>query len=330
MTRIPGGCEHKDGSGTAPSSPTVQGMTETRDRMERLGQLVAFLLDRERPVTRDEIAEVLPDYEGESGRHLFETDKAALRRAGIVIRTLEDDTGTTGYRLRRRDYELPPLELTDDERVALALAIHSVDFSAVPWARLIGTKLGATDTPPIAVLAELPGLELLPDLQDAAVRRCPVTFSYRGGQPRTVEPWGLVLKHGRWYLPAFCQRAGDRRVFRVDRIDPASVRIGEPGAFEVPAGVVPADLVPDDALTMGSGERRTARVRIDRRIAPLVRPAAGSPPPVEGDGTVVVEVEVGHEAAFVSWVLGWGELAVVEAPAELRDAVVARLRELAR
>lgn len=298
--------------------------------MERLGRLVALLLDRERPLSRDEIAEVLPEYEGESGRHLFETDKAALRRAGIVIRVVEDAGAVTGYRLHRRDYELPPLELTEAERVALGLAIRSVDFSAVPWARLVGTKLGADHTPPIAVLAELPGLDLLPDLLDAAARRCPVTFSYRGGEPRTVDPWGVVLKHGRWYLPGWCHRAGDRRVFRVDRIDPGSVRIGQPGAFEVPAGVVPADLVPDDALTMGPGERRTARVRVDRRIAALVRPAAGAPHPSEDDGEVVVEVEVGHDAAFVSWVLGWGELAVVESPPELREAVVARLRELAR
>ena len=300
-------------------------MADRRDRLERVGNLVAYLLDRAGPASREDIERVIPEYEGDSGRRRFEDDKATLRKAGIDIRTVEH-YGETGYELRRRDYELPKLDLTDEEQAALSLAISSVDFEKVVWSRLAGLKLGADGPSPLGVIAALPGTELLPRLDEAVVEHRRIRFRYKR-EDREVEPWGLVLKHGRWYVPGWDRGRDARRTFRVDRIDPGSLVVDDQhDAFEVPAGIEPIDLVPDDALSIGGGDAVTARLRVDRRIAPLVAP--GTPPDGGTEDEVVVEVQVAYRDGFVPWVLSFGELVVVEEPAELRRAVIERLQEL--
>jgi proteasome accessory factor B len=301
-----------------------------RDRLERVGLLLFFLLDAERPVGRDELEEAIPEYRGDSGRRRFEDDKSALRRAGVPIRTVEH-FGETGYELRRSDYELPELDLTDEEREALALAVSSVDFTTVAWSRLAGLKLGAEGPSVVGTVAELPGIDLLPELSEAARRHRRISFRYRD-EDRDVEPWGLVLKNGRWYVPGWDRARDGQRTFRVDRIEPGSLEVEEEaGSFTVADDVTVADLVPDDGLSIDAGSAIVARLRADRRIASMVAPgthrAAGPDEP--GPDEILVEVEVSYPEAFVPWVLTFGELVVVEGPPELRDAVVARLRELA-
>src|SRR5205814_6756851 len=63
----------------------------------------------------------------------------------------------------------------------------------------------------------------LPELSAAVWRGCRVRLRYREGTKtvrRTVDPLGLVLKGGAWYLVA--HRSAGMRVYRVSRI--ASVR----------------------------------------------------------------------------------------------------------
>src|ERR671923_2032553 len=100
------------------------------DRLERLTNLIAVLLDTRRPLTLEEIVERVPGYPGEreSYRRQFERDKATLREIGVPIslEALYAFDQETGYRIHREDYELPPLDLTDDERVALHLAVTAV------------------------------------------------------------------------------------------------------------------------------------------------------------------------------------------------------------
>ena len=100
------------------------------DRLERLTNLVAVLLETRRPLTLEEIVERVPGYppERESYRRQFERDKATLREIGVPIslEALYAFDQETGYRIHREDYELPPLDLTDDERIALQLAVTAV------------------------------------------------------------------------------------------------------------------------------------------------------------------------------------------------------------
>ena len=87
-----------------------------------------------RPLTLEEIVERVPGYpaERESYRRQFERDKATLREIGCPSRSRRSTPSTrrSGYRIHRADYELPALDLTDDERVALHLAVTAVRLEA--------------------------------------------------------------------------------------------------------------------------------------------------------------------------------------------------------
>jgi proteasome accessory factor B len=304
------------------------------DRMQRLGSLFAYLLAVDVPKTRDQIVDELPFYAEERGRKRFEDDKASLVRMGISLETAQVPAGT-GYIVRRSAYRMPELQLTEPEMAALDLAVRAVGFQGVSWAQLASAKLDLPGLRP-TMLAELPGIETLPVIDDAVLTRTRLCFCYHD-LDRTLDPWGVAFKHGRWYLVGFDHLRDESRCYRLDRIGGGVESVGGPAAFERPPGFDPADAVPDDPLTMGEAEPRLARVRVDRRIARLLPgrevPAdAGVAGSASGDDAaedVVIEMQVAFDAAFVVWALGWAELAEVLSPPDLRRAVVDRLRELA-
>ena len=87
------------------------------DRLERLVNLTATLLETRRPLSLDELSErVEPRYPEELGsrRRQFERDKETLRELGIPIRveTVDGFGSEQAYRIHPDDYYLPELELT--------------------------------------------------------------------------------------------------------------------------------------------------------------------------------------------------------------------------
>jgi proteasome accessory factor B len=109
--------------------PRPRRSTRRVSKTERWLNLLAFLLGRHSPVTREEILSKVEDYSGdwlkgtktdkESVRRKFERDKRELRELGIVIepekkKVAADHTGgeVEAYLLRSRDLYLPYLELS--------------------------------------------------------------------------------------------------------------------------------------------------------------------------------------------------------------------------
>lgn len=86
--------------------------------------------------------------------------------------------------------------------------------------------------------------ETLLVVAEAVRRRRSLEISYvRGdGTPstRVIDPLGLVVRRGRWYVPARDRKSGEMRTFRADRI--GSAAIGEPAAPPEP-GFDPAEHV---------------------------------------------------------------------------------------
>jgi predicted DNA-binding transcriptional regulator YafY len=154
-------------------------------------------------------------------------------------------------------------------------------------------------------------------------------FRYHG-KVRTFEPWGLFARDGFWYAEGHDRDAGERRLYRVDRIE-GTVDVGPPGAFERPAGYR-AGSWSADIKDIGEGERRTARVLVDgdRAWSAVVELGDEAVRERRPDGAVVAEVPCTNVAAFRSWVLGFLEHAEVLEPADVRAAVVAWLEEMAR
>jgi predicted DNA-binding transcriptional regulator YafY len=299
------------------------------ERLERLVNLTATLLDTRRPLTLDELADRLePSYPADkvARRRAFERDKETMRDLGIPISVESVDAlaGEVGYCIHAGDYYLPDLELTTDERAALHVAVSAVHLEGAD-ARSGLRKLGGFEGAGAPQLAQLEVAPWLADCFDAVARRRRLEFAYRG-DARTLEPYGIVHRFGHWYVVGHDVGRDAPRAFRVDRIDGAPVA-GEPGAFEPPPGTDPAAYVRDDPLAYGDASPVAASVLVAASRAPLVVDELGENAVVErhADGSVVVELQVVNHEAFRTWVLGLLDHAEVLAPAELRDDLVAWL-----
>src|SRR5262245_46261446 len=98
--------------------------------LERLINLVALLLDSTRPLTFDQIREVMPAYQQadvSSAKRMFERDKDILREVGIPIELVATDVWDVeqGYRIPREQYYLPEVTFTPEEVWALFVAAHA-------------------------------------------------------------------------------------------------------------------------------------------------------------------------------------------------------------
>jgi len=311
------------------------------NRLERLINLVAALLDADRPVSRHELTVLVPGYEGneKAVRRAFERDKETLRTMGIpvVVEPLDPTAPEDGegYRIPREQYALPDPGLAPDELAALHLAASLVQVEGVPGREALW-KLGGSPTggmvgqvtadPALGGLVALRGDEHLPALFAAIGERRTVRFRYRD-EERAVDPYRLSFRAGFWYLAGRDHARGEDRSFRLDRMQSAPTA-GPAGAFERPS--VPPSR-PPQPWEMGDEEAVEARVRVDATQAAWVVEQLGEDAVVERgeDGSTVVTVRVTSRAAFRSFVLGLLDHAEVLGPPELRADMVAWLRALA-
>jgi predicted DNA-binding transcriptional regulator YafY len=308
-------------------------------KLERLVNLLLMLLAARRPVTAEQIRAVVPGYEqadDESFRRMFERDKEELRDLGVPVETQPLDAweDEVGYRIVRATYELPAIELAADEAAAVALAARlwqSAGLADASASALLKLRAAGVEADPVATAGIEPRVaarEAAFDPLLAAVRAArAVTFAYRPSYadepvPRTVEPWGLVHRHGRWYVVGHDRDREATRVFKLSRISGDVTPVGVAGAFTVPAGVdLQAAVAPEETPT------KTAVVRVAPDAAYDVRRAATSLAE-DSDGWTRAEVPYGDLDRFAEWVVGFGADAVVVEPADARAAVVERLRAL--
>jgi proteasome accessory factor B len=296
------------------------------ERLERLVNLTATLLDTRRPLSLDELADRLePSYPADKAarRRAFERDKETMRELGIPVsvETIDGLGGEAGYRIHPNAYYLPELGLSGDELAALHVAVTAVQLEGSD-ARAGLRKLGGAEGAAAPQLAHLEVAPALPDCFDAVARRRRLEFEYRG-DVRRLEPYGVVHKFGHWYVVGRDLDRDAPRAFRVDRID-GEPSLGEPGSFEPPPGTDPARYVRDDPLSYGEEPPVTATVLVAAARAALVVDQLGDDAVVErrDDGSIVVGLEVVNREAFRTWLLELLEHGEVLTPPELRAEVV--------
>ena len=301
-------------------------------RLERLINLVAALLDADRPLTADELRHRVPGYPDTllAFRRAFERDKETLREMGVPVTTEVVDPatpGVDGYRIPKEAYYLADPGLERDELAALHLAASAVQL---PGARGVEDlwKLGApvADGGPAPTVASLPSARQLGPLFAAISERRVVTFSYRG-RARRVDPYRLGFRGGHWYLVGRDHDPDEERSFRVDRMESDVVETGEAGAF-APAAPSPG---PPPPWQLGEGERVTARLLVDADQAGWAVGHVGRQAVEEwrSDGSVVLAVPVTNRAAFRTFVLGFLDHAEVLGPPEVRAEMVSWLEAMA-
>jgi predicted DNA-binding transcriptional regulator YafY len=298
------------------------------DQLERTTNLLALLLETRVPLTLDDIVNQLEGQypAGASAmRGAFERDKSLLREIGVPIETEVLGgvrAGQTAYRVDRNRYELRDLQLDDDERRALQVAVAAARTVEAEFGIL---KLGGVADSSPAITANLPQLDLLPLLREAVAARSTVTFDYHG-TPRSLRPYALLLREGFWYVIGHDVAHDSVRTYRVDRVE-GGVDRGGPAEFERPSDFDPRTVFPADPKELGDSER-TAIVRIDRARATFAERELGDGAVVHRhlDGSIDAAVPCANLDAFRSWLFGWGVHAEVLAPADVRDSVVDWLR----
>jgi len=310
----------------------------SRRKTERLLNLVICLLATRRPLTAEQIRQAVPGYDRDSDeafQRMFERDKNELRELGIPIRVERDWEGELGYRIERQAYELPEIKLEPDEAAVLGLAAQVWQRAALAGAasgallklRAAGVETDEASARPFELRVDTPD-PAFPALWEAVRDRRVVRFDYRAAGrgevlTRTVEPWGVVSRRGRWYLVGHDRDRGAPRVFRLSRIAGEVRPVGRPGQVTVPEDVDIRAMV--DYQDKRLATTRTAVVHVRpgtcqglRHRATATRPGA--------DGWDELEVTFHDPDRLGAWIASLGADVRVLDPPDLRDAVIRRLK----
>lgn len=297
--------------------------------IERLLNLLAFLLTAERPVTADEIRGTVAGYSRQSDEafhRMFERDKALLRRMGVPIELRATDAWEVefGYALQPETYQLPDPDLTDEERAALWLAAQVVRLGGRPTGPDALLKLGgltmAGGGEPLAAELGMRTEDLEVAFQAATERR-ELRFDYHGRQ-RTIQPLGILHQRGHWYLIGL--EAGAQRSYRMDKTSTLSF-VGEPGAFQRPKHFSLRDAIPVEPWAIGEDDV-IARVVFDQDAAWWARRQLGDRVSDTQDGSVTADISVANVDAFIGWLLSFEDKAEVLEPEGLRRALIDRVK----
>ena len=305
---------------------------------ERHVNLISLLIESPTPLTFQQIREQMDAYDQadeESAKRMFERDKDDLRGMGVPIELApvdawEDPEAASGYTISPEAYYLPRIAFTTEEMTALLIVagLPGVDDEAARGVR----KLAA------GVQGDLPwrgGVSVGPDasgerlaaLASATLAGRAISFDYvtSGGESaeRTVDPWALVTRPGRWYLVGMDRDRGDVRAFRVSRIasDPRDAGPAEPRPEGFEAG----------SHVAGPWEQaepeQQALVALSDRIGWWAIRTIGhaTVERTREDGWIEVRMPLGDGTS--SWVLSLGRDAEAIEPEELRRDVIRRLEE---
>ena len=307
-------------------------------KSERIMNLTICLLMARRFIEKSRIRQVVEGYHGLSDvafERTFERDKDELRRMGVPVETGSNNPlfpDEVGYRIRRKDFELPAIEFTPAEAAALGLAAPGWEGAtqaeqAVSAVAMRGA--GGVDPDPRRLAGLAPAIEArepaFASIWAATVDRTPIRFSYKS-QPRQVEPWAMTYRRGAWYLMGHDRDRDAPRMFKVTRIDAPAEPIGRPGSYRVPE--VDLDAAWERLEPRGTDAEAIIAVRPGR--APELRRRGRSVPEPAPAGYEALAVSYARAADFVGEVCAHGADVLVLLPERIRGAVIERLKAVAR
>ncbi|GAB3617569.1 WYL domain-containing protein [Okibacterium endophyticum] len=308
---------------------------------ERLFSLVLALLATEQGLAKAEILSTVQGYrqryrpggDNASLERQFERDKDDIRELGIPLETVEQpgepgNNHTLRYRIPKGEYDLPrELTFTPEEIAMLSLAatvwrqgsMSRESHRALMKLRSLGVE------PDASVIGYAPRVRTrdaaFEPLKNALDRRQVVTFTYlrAGGTTprlRTVRPLALVQHQGRWLLYGHDENVDAARTFLLSRVVGGVHVTGR--TFEVQeSGSAERALRELDALwhaqqaVVYADAGSEAESRLAKRASSIAE-----------DGALHIHYTDG--ALFADELAGFGPEVYVQAPDDLRDAVVAR------
>lgn len=259
----------------------------------------------------------------------------ALRLADLGIPVTAERGRYGGYRLLP-GYRLPPLMLTDDEAAAVVIGLMAAERLGQPVAGIstalakIQRVLPATLSERVAALRQTldftqyqrkPAVAAdtgtVLTLATAASQHQRVRLRYRShaeqDSERDLDPYGLVLHSGRWYVTGRDGKSGELRTFRVDRVSEALL---SGVSFDPPAGFDPVQHVTRSLAAVPYTHEievvlATTLANAQRRIPPTVATLA------ETEGGVLLTGRAEHLPGLAAMLAGLGWPFTVRRPAAL-------------
>jgi predicted DNA-binding transcriptional regulator YafY len=163
---------------------------------------------------------------------------SALIDLGVPVESEPGRYG--GYRLRP-GYKLPPMMFTEEEALALILALlaarraglldaaPAVQGALAKIDRVLPDRLrgrvqavqGTLTFTPLRGYSAASNPNVLLEISEAAQENRRIWLRYRAAEEeteRTIDPYGVVVHRGRWYTVGWCHLREDVRMFRLDRI----------------------------------------------------------------------------------------------------------------
>jgi len=211
------------------------------------------------------VLELLQSHGRMTGAQLARRLEVDIRTVRNYVETLIDlgipveaERGRYGaYRLMP-GFKLPPLMFTEDEalaltlglkaarRMGLALTAPAVEGALAKVERVLPgslrTRVQAVEEAVLLHLApprDLPAQAMVLTLSTAVQEQRQVLLRHRSAQgeetERRFDPYGLVYRAGRWYAAGYCHLREAVRVFRLDRIQQATLhdeRFSHPAEFD--------------------------------------------------------------------------------------------------
>ncbi|MBO1269091.1 helix-turn-helix transcriptional regulator [Arthrobacter cavernae] len=316
-------------------------------RTERLLNLLLALLNTELGLSRAVLREKV--YRDDAGNdvafgRMFERDKVDLRQFGFEIETItdrgfgEDDPASTRYRIGKEANRLPEVKLTSAECTVLMLAAQlweraALGSAAVNAMRKLQAGGGFADVElPSGLQPRIkPAGQAFDDVVAAMHGQHPVSFGYLAGSTgreeyRVVEPWGLGSRFGQWYLVGLDRSRAAKRFFRLSRMTTA-VTADTSGSFEPPVRFdarAELDTLNELPLQQAVLDVVPGRLLGLRKRAEAV-PDGGAWP----EGRDRLSLTFRDPEQLAEELASYGPNVHVAAPAELRTAVLRRLKAAA-
>jgi proteasome accessory factor B len=322
----------------------MNGQVDRYAPARRLHQLKA-LLNRSGGVTVYEIAESLrvsvrtairylraleaaeePLYEEMDGRRKVWRLRASARHETITLtvsqmialflsRRVFDFLSGTGFK-----------EDLDEVFARLEATLRRKDFLAV---RNLDRKIYDVNEAPHIYTGRLDDMN---DITTALVREERVRARHdsvsRGKTAFLIEPYTLLIYKKGIYVVGNSHYHNAVRTFAVDGFRTVKWLKGE--RFDYPPEYDPA-LRAEGAFGLFSGPRERVRVFFDERVARFVKRRQWHPSQRIKNvaGGIELRMEVAGTVEVATWVLGFGDKAIVREPASLRDLVAAELQRAA-
>ena len=306
-------------------------------KSERLINLTIALLATKRFITKSEIFKTIEGYEGspESKERMFERDKDDLRSLGIEIEVGSFDplfNDEAGYRIKQERYQLDLGDVTALEISLLSLAAQAWQGASLDDAaqralvklNSLGIAVDEENMPDSAPFFSDGGLDL-PIITRAIAEHQILEFTYRNyeltHEVRRVVPIGLSTRSGFWYFTGVDQSIEEIRTFRFDRvIGTFTVKKG-PKDFETPENF-------DSKRIFERDKDNHAVIDIRRGKGTSLRALASSTKSIgEWDQVQIPILDMRTLSALILW---HGDDVYVHSPIQLREIIIASLKELVK